>query len=64
MPAYAHVHGERGEAAAKLFSDRIFTLLLVSQVVLLILALVFMPQAMSILAPGFTDDPAQRQLAH
>ncbi|MES2786969.1 MAG: lipid II flippase MurJ, partial [Pseudomonadota bacterium] len=63
VPAYAHVHGERGEAAAKLFSDRIFTLLFVSQVVLLVLAMAFMPQAMSILAPGFTDDPAQRQLA-
>lgn len=63
VPAYAHVHGERGEAAAKLFSNRIFTLLFVSQVVLLVLAMAFMPQAMSILAPGFTDDPAQRQLA-
>ncbi|MGL4262516.1 MAG: murein biosynthesis integral membrane protein MurJ [Afipia sp.] len=63
VPAYAHVHGERGEAAAKLFSDRIFTLLFASQVVLLVLALAFMPQAMTILAPGFTDDPAQRQLA-
>ena len=63
VPAYAHVHGERGEEAARLFSDRIFTLLFVSQVVLLVLALVFMPQAMSILAPGFTDEPAQRHLA-
>ena len=63
VPAYAHVRGEGGEAAAKLFSDRIFTLLFASQVVLLVLALAFMPQAMSILAPGFTDDPAQRNLA-
>ena len=63
VPAYAHVHGQGGEAAAKLFSNRIFTLLFASQVVLLVLALVFMPQAMSILAPGFTDDPAQRKLA-
>lgn len=63
VPAYAHVQGERGDDAAKLFSNRIFTLLFVSQVVLLVLALVFMPQAMSILAPGFTDDPAQRNLA-
>jgi len=52
VPAYAHVHGEKGEAAAKLFADRIFTLLLASQVVLLIVAWLFMPQAMSILAPG------------
>src|ERR1700739_4950774 len=63
VPAYAHVHGEKGEASAKLFSNRIFTLLFVSQVVLLILAWAFMPQAMTILAPGFTDDPAQRNLA-
>jgi putative peptidoglycan lipid II flippase len=63
VPAYAHVYGERGEASARLFADRIFTLLFLSQVVLLILAWLFMPQAMSILAPGFTDDAEQRRLA-
>ncbi len=63
VPAYAHVHGERGEASARLFASRIFTLLFVSQVLLLVLAWLFMPQAMSILAPGFTEDPAQRHLA-
>ena len=63
VPAYAHVHGERGEESAKLFSDRIFTLLLLSQVILLVLAWAFMPQAMTLLAPGFTHDPEQRNLA-
>src|ERR1700742_1385482 len=63
VPAYAHVHGERGETSAKLFANRIFTLLFVSQLVLLILAWLFMPQAMSVLAPGFTDDADQRRLA-
>src|SRR5215510_1374083 len=63
VPAYAHVHGEKGAASAKLFADRIFTLLFLSQVVLLVLAWLFMPQVMSILAPGFTNDPAQRGLA-
>src|SRR3979411_1822999 len=63
VPAYAHVHGERGETSAKLFADRIFTLLFFSQLVLLIVAWLFMPQAMSILAPGFTEDAAQRHLA-
>src|SRR5579871_2316290 len=63
VPAYAHVSGASGEAAAKLFSNRIFTLLFVSQVVLLVLALAFMPQAMTILAPGFSHEPAQRSLA-
>src|SRR3979409_1899915 len=61
VPAYAHVHGERGEASARLFADRIFTLLFVSQLVLLVVAWLFMPQAMSILAPGF--DAEQRRLA-
>jgi putative peptidoglycan lipid II flippase len=63
VPAYAHVSGERGEKAASLFADRIFTLLFVSQLVLLVAAWLFMPQAMSLLAPGFTDDAAQRSLA-
>lgn len=63
VPAYAHVQGGRGEHSAKLFADRIFTLLFGSQVVLLVLALVFMPQAMSLLAPGFTNDIEQRRLA-
>src|SRR6201985_1589882 len=63
VPAYAHVSGRGGEKAASLFANRIFTLLFVSQLVLLILAWLFMPQAMSVVAPGFTDDPAQRQLA-
>jgi putative peptidoglycan lipid II flippase len=63
VPAYAHVHGEKGEASAKWFGDRIFTLLFASQLVLPVAAWVFMPQARSLLAPGFTEDPAQRQLA-
>src|ERR1700750_2852797 len=63
VPAYAHVHGEKGGTSAKLFSDRIFTLLFLSQVILLVLAWAFMPQAMTLLAPGFTHDPEQRNLA-
>src|SRR4030081_3396817 len=63
VPAYAHVHGQRGEGSARLFADRIFTLLFLSQLVLLIIAWLFMPQAMSILAPGFGDDAGQRELA-
>src|SRR5262245_54743313 len=36
VPAYAHVTGEKGAASAKLFADRIFTLLFLSQVALLV----------------------------
>jgi putative peptidoglycan lipid II flippase len=63
VPAYTHVHGEKGEVSAKLFADRIFTLLFLSQVILLVVAWLFMPQAMSVLAPGFGDDAEQRRLA-
>src|ERR1700761_1229449 len=63
VPAYAHVNGERGEKSARLFADRIFTLLFLSQLILLAVAWLFMPQAMSLLAPGFTDDAEQRRLA-
>src|ERR1700681_4119003 len=63
VPAYAHVHGKGGETSARLFADRIFTLLFLSQVVLLVVVWLFMPQAMRILAPGFSADPEQRRLA-
>lgn len=63
VPAYAHLRGARGENAAKLFADRIFTLLLGVQVVILVLAWVFMPQLIRLLAPGFADDPQQSALA-
>src|ERR1700716_4311937 len=63
VPAYAHVHGRGGAETARLFADRIFTLLFLSQVILLVVAWLFMPQAMSLLAPGFADDAEQRRLA-
>src|SRR5260370_10132303 len=62
VPAYAHLHGQ-SQASAKMFADRIFTLLFSAQLVLLVLALLFMPQLIAILAPGFSDDPARGKLA-
>jgi putative peptidoglycan lipid II flippase len=62
VPAYAHLYGQ-SEASAKLFADRIFTLLFAAQVVLLTVAWLFMPQVIAILAPGFSDDPARGELA-
>src|SRR5580704_12459811 len=49
IPAYARVRTQDGPQAAKLFSDRIFTLLLATQIVLL--------------APGFSKEPQQFTLA-
>jgi putative peptidoglycan lipid II flippase len=63
IPAYARVRTEQGAGAAKQFGDRIFTLLLASQIVLLAVALVFTPQAIEVLAPGFSREPQQFSLA-
>jgi putative peptidoglycan lipid II flippase len=62
VPAYAHLYGE-SEPSAKLFADRIFTVLFGAQIVLLAVAWLFMPQVIAILAPGFSDDPARGELA-
>src|SRR4030081_1969764 len=62
VPAYAHLHGQN-EKSAKLFADRIFTLLFGAQIVLLAVAWLFMPQLIAILAPGFSDDPLRGDLA-
>src|SRR5947199_2753726 len=56
VPAYARIRTQSGAEAAKLFGDRIFTLLFASQVALLALALFFTPEVIRLLAPGFVND--------
>ncbi|HVU43736.1 MAG TPA: murein biosynthesis integral membrane protein MurJ [Xanthobacteraceae bacterium] len=63
IPAYARIRTQGGHEAAKAFSDRIFTLLIATQVVLLVVALLFMPQVIDLLAPGFSREPRQFALA-
>ncbi len=63
VPAYARIREQGGAQSAGLFADRIFTLLLASQIVLLALALLFTPQAIDVLAPGFARDPGRFALA-
>ena len=63
VPAYARVRTQGGVDAAKLFGDRIFTLLLASQIVLLALALAFTPWVIRLLAPGFSAEPERFGLA-
>lgn len=63
VPAYARVRQQSGPEPARLFADRIFTLLFASQIVLLAIALVFTPQVIGLLAPGFNRDPGRFVLA-
>jgi len=63
VPAYARIREQGGAARASLFADRIFTLLLASQIVLLAVALAFTPAVIEVLAPGFARDPQRFALA-
>src|SRR4051794_23986705 len=63
VPAYARIRTQGGTDAARLFGDRIFTLLLISQIVLLAVALLFTPAVIELLAPGFHNDPTRFPLA-
>jgi putative peptidoglycan lipid II flippase len=63
VPAYARIRVEGGPDPARLFADRIFTLLLASQVVLLAVAIAFTPAVIHVLAPGFERDPGRFALA-
>lgn len=63
IPAFSRIREHSGAAASAHFSDRVFTLNLIVQLVLLGLALPFMPELVRLLAPGFSGDPARFDLA-
>ena len=63
VPAYARIRGERGGGPAKLFADRVFTMLFATEALLLAVALLFTPAVISLLAPGFNADPQRFALA-
>src|SRR5690242_11781463 len=63
VPSYARIREQNGAQRAALFADRVFTLLLASQIVLLAVALVFTPAVIDVLAPGFARDPERFKLA-
>src|ERR671916_27797 len=59
LPVYAQVLEQEGAPAARSFANRITTLMLIVQVILLGLALAAMPFVVILLAPGFPADPAK-----
>ncbi|TXN22356.1 murein biosynthesis integral membrane protein MurJ [Methylobacterium sp. WL9] len=63
VPAYARLEEAGAAGAAKAFADRVFTLMLIVQVLLLALAWPAMPWVVRSLAPGFSDDPTRFDLA-
>jgi putative peptidoglycan lipid II flippase len=63
VPAYARTLQQSGLEAAKVFADRIAAALILINLLLLALALLFTPWVVSLLAPGFVDDPVRFDLA-
>jgi putative peptidoglycan lipid II flippase len=63
VPAYARIRSAGGAEPARLFADRIFTLLFAVEAVLLVVALAFTPAVIGLLAPGFSHDPGRFALA-
>lgn len=63
LPAYAQVLETGGEGPARSFASRITTLMLIVQIALLVAAFLGMPWVVTLLAPGFSDDPAKFDLA-
>ena len=63
VPAYARIRQQGGSERAGIFADRIFTLLLACQIAILAAALLFMPQVIGLLAPGFARDGERFALA-
>src|SRR4051812_21392137 len=63
LPAYAQVLETEGERSAHSFASRITTLMLIVQLALLAVAFLAMPWVVTLLAPGFSDEPAKFDLA-
>lgn len=63
VPTYSKILSNDGPGGAKRFASQIYTLLLGSQLLLLALAYLLMPQLVSLIAPGFDADPQRFALA-
>ena len=59
VPRYTAVLTKSGEGAAERFGGTVLTLVSLVQIALLIVALLFMPWLVSLIAPGFTANPAK-----
>lgn len=63
VPLYAGILAEKGEQAAKEFAEKIASFLVFCLITLTVLAQIFMPWVMVVLAPGFMDDPEKYELS-
>ena len=63
VPAFAGVLATEGRAAARDMAERMGTLMMLWLSLLTLIALIFMPQVIGVLAPGFASTPEKFALA-
>jgi putative peptidoglycan lipid II flippase len=63
LPRYAALKARGEDAAAAHFGDEVFSWQMAAQAVLLIAAMIWMPQVIRLIAPGFAAHQGQAQLA-
>ena len=62
VPSYAQAEAEGGAAATRQLSDSVFTLLLGAQAIVLVVASIYMPTLVSVIAPGLSEHPQEFDL--
>jgi putative peptidoglycan lipid II flippase len=62
LPRYATLWAKGEKNAATLFADRIFSWQMLVQLIVLVLGIAFMPAIMTVIAPGFANNPGQLSL--
>ena len=63
VPLFAGTMAERGKEAARVFAEDALAVLLAALLGFVLLGEIFMPTVMSLIAPGFGEDPAKFGLA-
>ena len=63
VPMFSGLLVKEGQNSARAFAERVYTILLLSQIVLLIAFVIAMPWFMYVFAPGFADQPYKFDLA-
>ena len=59
LPRYAALRAKGEDERAATFANGVFAWQMMAQIALLVVAIIFMPQIMRFLAPGFADNPQQ-----
>jgi putative peptidoglycan lipid II flippase len=62
LPRYAALYAKGDKPAAAKFANQVFAWQMLAQVVVLVLATIFMPQVIRIISSGFTGNPQQFDL--